>query len=202
MTTGIDAILFDLGNVLLTLDWERAAGRLSERAGRSAGELLAYAQAAPAVRELSVGRISRQEFFQECVRGLGFRGSAGEFEEMWSDMFHPNEPMLALARSLKGKLPRVLLSNTNAIHMRAIFARFPELGELEGHVLSHEVGYEKPDPRIYQHALRRHRLRASRTVFVDDLAENVAGAQAVGLRAIQYRDAAQTLAALAALGVG
>ena len=120
---------------------------------------------------------------------------------MWSDMFHPNEPMLALLRSLKGKLPRLVLSNTNAIHMRVVFGRFPQLWDLDGFVFSHEVGCEKPDPRIYRRVLRRYRLVAARAVFIDDLAENVAGARAVGLRAIHYRDAAQTLGELAELGI-
>lgn len=201
MSAPVEAVLFDLGNVLLTLDWERSARRMSAATGRSVADLVAYAKDAQLIRQFGAGRVSRVDFFETLAAELGFHGPATEFEDIWSDMFHPNQPMLDLARSLKGRCPRVLLSNTNAIHMPVIFARFPEIADLDGHVLSHEVGFEKPAPEIYRYALRRHGLEAARTVFIDDLAHNVDGARAVGIRAIHYRDPATTCATLAELGL-
>ncbi|MCX7916030.1 MAG: HAD-IA family hydrolase, partial [Verrucomicrobiae bacterium] len=117
------------------------------------------------------------------------------------DMFSPNEPVLAAAHQLRGRIPRVVLSNTNAIHMQYIFARFPMIRGFDGYVLSHELGVEKPDRRIFEGTVRRYRLNARRTVFVDDVAEYVAGARAVGLHAVHHTDAQQTLAELTKLGV-
>ena len=120
---------------------------------------------------------------------------------MWSDMFAENRPMLALAAALKGRLPRVILSNTNAVHMQYVLRAFPGVRDFDGHVFSHEVGLEKPDPRVYLYTLQRHGLTATRTVFIDDVIANVEGAVAVGLRAIHYQSYVQTRQELVNLGL-
>ncbi len=196
-----DAIVFDLGNVLLTLDWDRPARRLGSRTGLTRQQLDDYYQRTPWAHRLAVGEMSKADFYAIVAAELGFTGSFAEFAALWSDMFTPNEPMITLARHLKGRLPRLILSNTNAIHMQFIFARYAFMDEFDGYVFSHEVGVSKPDPRIYERMLRRHRLTARRTVFIDDVPENVAGAQAMGLTAIHYQTAAQTCRELTNLGL-
>ena len=109
--------------------------------------------------------------------------------------------MVQLAESLKTRLPRLILSNTNAIHMDYIFEQYPWIHAFDAHVLSHEVGLLKPDAAIYQHALSKCGLVAERTVFLDDLAANVEAARRVGLRAIHFQNAEQARAELTKLGV-
>jgi len=200
-TNGVDAVIFDLGVVLLHLDWERGAQRISARTNRTVPELMGWSQRSRWTRDLALGTISRREFLGGVVQELGFRGTQREFAAMWSDMFDANVPMLALAASLKGRVPRVILSNTNAIHMEHVFRAFPAVYDFDGHVFSHEIGLEKPDPRIYQYTLRRHRLTAPRTAFIDDTPANVEAAAAGGLRAIHYQSYDQTRAELASLGL-
>ena len=196
-----DAIIFDLGNVLLTLDWDRPARRLSACTGLTRQQLEEYYARTPWTNRLAVGALSKEEFFAIVAPELGFHGSYAEFAELWSDMFTPNAPMISLARSLKGRIPRLILSNTNAIHMEFVFSRYPFMDEFDGYVFSHEIGVAKPDARIYEWTLRRHRLAAARTVFIDDVSENVIGAQAVGLPAIHYQSAAQACRELTNLGL-
>jgi FMN phosphatase YigB (HAD superfamily) len=109
--------------------------------------------------------------------------------------------MISLAESLKGKLPRYLLSNTNILHMERILAEQPFLHGFDGHVLSYEVGLLKPDPKIYEHTLARIGLRAEQTAFIDDLKPNVEAARSVGMHAIQHHDVAATRQWLTKLGV-
>jgi HAD superfamily hydrolase (TIGR01509 family) len=61
-------------------------------------------------------------------------------------------------------------------------------------IISAEEGVAKPDPRIYHIAVERLGVRAEAAVFVDDLPENVQGAQAVGMRGVQFKNNAQTIA--------
>lgn len=197
----MEAVIFDLGNVLLTLHWERMLGRFAQHTGKSPAELERYHATAPWGRQLATGEISQWDYYEAVSAELGFTGSYDEFAAAWSDMFSPNEPILALADRLKGKLPRLILSNTNAIHMQFIFARYPCVLGFDGYILSHEIGAEKPDRRIYEWAVRRYRLDPARTVFVDDLIENVAGARAAGLRAVHHRDPVETHRELTKLGV-
>jgi FMN phosphatase YigB (HAD superfamily) len=197
----IEAVIFDLGNVLLFFDWEIAANRLCARTGRSRQELDHFIMTTPFVDQLSRGELSSQRFFEIVRRDTGFDGDFAEFARIWSDIFTPNEPMIALARRLKGRVTRLILSNTTAIHMDHIFGQFPIARELEGLVLSHEVGLLKPDPRIYELALQRFGLRAERTVFIDDIPTNVDGARAAGLHGIHYQNPDQLRLELTKLGV-
>jgi putative hydrolase of the HAD superfamily len=186
--SGIDGVIFDLGNVLLFFDWEIAANRLCARTGKSRQELDHYIMTTPFVDQLSRGELTKQRFFEIVAGDLGFTGTYEEFAVLWSDIFAPNEPMIALSRELKGKVRRIVLSNTNEIHTDFILKRYPFLREFEGLVLSHEVGLMKPDCRIYELALLRFKLTAARTVFVDDILANVEGARAAGLHGIHYQD--------------
>ena len=109
--------------------------------------------------------------------------------------------MLELAASLATRLPRILLSNTNAIHMDYVLKQFPMLQEFDAQIYSHEIGLLKPDRAIYALALRRSGLEAGRTLFIDDLHVNVEGARTVGLQAIQFEHIGQVRQELTKLGV-
>jgi 2-haloacid dehalogenase len=85
--------------------------------------------------------------------------------------------------------------------MDHIFSQFPIVREVEGLVLSYEVGLLKPDPRIYEQALQRFGLRAERAVFIDDIPTNVDGARAAGLHGIHYQNPDQVRLELTKLGI-
>lgn len=197
----IEAVIFDLGNVLIEVREDVALQRLSERTGKTPRVLADYVMLTPFVNQLARGELTPQQSFERAARDLDFPGSYEEFAWIWSDIFAPIEQMIALARSLAGHYRRVVLSNTNAIHAEFFVPRYPFLRELDGWVFSHEVGLLKPDPRIYRLTLERFGFTADRTVFIDDLAANVEGACAVGLCGIQHRSYEDTCRELTKLGV-
>jgi HAD superfamily hydrolase (TIGR01509 family) len=198
---GIDAVIFDLGNVLLAFDETRAVERLATRTGRTRQQINEYARGTPHVTELALGKVTKLRFFHTVAKDLAFDGTYEEFALIWSDIFTPIEPMIAVAESLKNRLPRLLLSNTNAIHMDYVFEHYPFLRDFDAHVLSHEVGLLKPDPAIFQHVLRTSGLTASRTVFLDDIAANAEAARHAGMQAIHFQNPGQARAELTKLGV-
>jgi len=61
-------------------------------------------------------------------------------------------------------------------------------------IISAEEGIAKPDPRIFRIAAERLGVRPQEAIFVDDRPENVLGARAVGMRAIQFETREQTIA--------
>ena len=198
---GIDAIIFDLGNVLLAFDESRAVERLAARTGKTRQQIEEYARGTPHVTELALGKVTKLRFFRTVAKDLAFDGTYQEFALLWSEIFTPIEPMIALAESLKNRLPRLLLSNTNAIHMDYVFEHYPFLQDFDAHVLSHEVGLLKPDPAIFQHALRTSGLTPARTVFLDDIAANAEAARHAGMQAIHFQNSDQARAELTKLGV-
>jgi glucose-1-phosphatase len=198
---GIDAIVFDLGNVLIAVDEPRAMERMAARTGKTPEQIREYIRGTPHEHELALGKLSKKQFFHTVAKDLGFDGTYDEFAQIWSDVFTPIEPMIALAESLKTRVPRLLLSNTNAIHMDYVFEHYAFLNDFDAHVLSHEVGMLKPDAAIYRFTLEKYGLAADRTVFLDDLATNVDGARRVGMQAIHYQGPDQARAELTKLGV-
>lgn len=199
--SGIEAIVFDLGNVLLPFDWHKIVRGLSARTGRGEREVGDYFVATPFLTQLNTGMIEKGMFVEVVSRDLGFDGTYEEFVMIWSDIFTRNEPMIEFAVKLKGKMPRLLLSNTNAIHMDFVLARYGFLCDFEGLILSHEVGCEKPERRIYELTITRFGLKAERTVFVDDIFANVEAAQSVGMHGVHHVRNEQTLEELTKLGV-
>lgn len=197
----MEAVIFDLGNVLLSFNWDVAVERFCARANCERRKLDDYIVTTPFTNQLAEGKLSKQRFFEIITKDFKFPGSYEEFALIWSDIFTVDEVMVALAAALRGHYRRYVLSNTNAVHMDFIFARYPFIHTFEGLVLSHEVGLQKPDHRIYEWTLARYGLTASRTVFIDDIWANVEGARGVGMQAIHHRDAASTREGLTKLGV-
>jgi len=197
----IEAVIFDIGNVLLPFDWGIACERFCERANCTRRELDDYIVTMPFTIQFELGQMTAQQFYETIARDLRFPGPYEEFVGIWSDVFTPNEAVVKLAQNLKGRYRRYLVSNTNTIHIEFIFARFPFMKEFDGHVLSFEIGCMKPDRRIYEHALAKFGLVGEQAVFIDDILANVEAARGVGLHALQYRDFEQLCEGLTKLGV-
>jgi HAD superfamily hydrolase (TIGR01509 family) len=198
---GVDAVIFDLGNVLIAVYEQRGAARFAERTGKTAAEVEAYFRATPHTTELALGKQTRRQFYRTVAHDLGFAGSYEEFADAWSDVFEPIEPMVELAQSLAERRPRLILSNTNVIHMEFIAARYSWVMEFDALILSHEVGLLKPDRAIYDLAVQRTGLPAERVLFIDDLQANVDGARAAGLQAVRFENAGQVRQELTNRGV-
>ncbi|MFU8894382.1 MAG: HAD-IA family hydrolase [Luteolibacter sp.] len=114
---------------------------------------------------------------------------AEDFLEAWRNVFTRNLPMLERVRALKkaGGHRLILFSNTNSLHDPWIFEEFPELDQFDGKVLSYEVGAMKPAPAIYEYAIREFSLDPASTLYIDDLAENIAAGERYGFRCHLYR---------------
>ncbi len=199
--TAINAVVFDLGNVLLPFDWDIAADRFCARCGCDRRRLDDYIVTTPFVQQLALGQITPARFFETLAGNFRFTGTFAEFAELWSDIFTEDRDMTRLAATLRGHCRRFILSNTNAIHIEFIFSRFPFMRDFDGYVFSHEVGLEKPDPEIYRRLARQVGLTPARTVFIDDILANVEAARAEGWQGIHHQVAAQTRAELTKLGV-
>ena len=197
----IDTVIFDLGNVLLLYDWQIAANRLCARVGKPRQEIDHYFMTTPFAAQLEQGEISKQDFFTRISRDMKFDGTYEEFALIWSDIFTPNEPMIALSQQLRGRVRRYVLSNTNEIHMDFISERYPFLRDFDGRVYSHEVRSMKPDARIYEFLLKTFGVEAGCAVFIDDILANIEGARAMGLHGIHYQGPEQVRQELTKLGV-
>ena len=180
------AVLFDLGDVLVRLRFERGLARLASFAGC---EPLAIRDAAAVYlgeRALACnrGELSPAAFLEGLCRSLGREVPLADAAEAWCDIFDPWPEMEALAAEvLDAGHPVWLLSNTDPLHFGRLRERIPVLGRFSGLHLSYEVGLTKPDPAYFEAFLRRSGLAPETCAFADDRPDNVAAARAVGIGA-------------------
>jgi putative hydrolase of the HAD superfamily len=181
----IDAVIFDIGNVLLKFDYLVAAHRLM--AHNNLAELPERAPIVAAKEALEGGRIDRAEFLRLVRPEFSHEGTDAEFVAMWEDIFEENKPKTRIAVALAAHgVPTYLLSNISCIHHDFIFRTYPVFRTFRDGVFSYRAGALKPDPRIYEIALAQLRIDPARTLFIDDLAPNIAAAEAFGLEGLVY----------------
>jgi putative hydrolase of the HAD superfamily len=147
-------------------------------------------EALATVRGLERGDLTEGEFSERMGAVLGVADHTGLVDRMFAGM-GPDEAMMAAVRAVRrAGVPTGLISNSMG-EGRYDRSTFPEL--FDGIVISGEVGLHKPDPAIYRLGAERIGLTPEDCVFVDDLRENCAGAEAVGMTAVLHRGAAKTL---------
>jgi FMN phosphatase YigB (HAD superfamily) len=199
----IRAVVFDLGRVLLWFDNGLFLRTLAARSGRTFEEVREIAHAnLDLIRGFDRGEVTAEDFRAGVCAALRVNLEAGAFWSAYEDIFSVHAPGLDVARRLRVTgLKLVLLSNTDAVRYEFVRRRFPETQFFDAYVLSYEVRLLKPEPGIYLEAARRAGCPPEECVFIDDLAENVAGAEAVGMAGIVYAPTTDLAAALRRLGV-
>ncbi|MFM7319833.1 MAG: HAD family hydrolase [bacterium] len=202
----ISTVVFDFGNVIAHFDYKIAAGRIGQPLGLSGADLMAMAMGLgfhSLLMDLESGRIAENTFLEELKTRLELPQTVAELAADWADIFTANEPVHALAHQLKDAgYALVLGSNTNAIHARQFRRQFAGLlDRFDGLVMSHEVGAMKPARLFYERCHTVAGVRPDECVFIDDMAENVAGAQSAGLHALHYTDTELLVNQLRKLGV-
>lgn len=142
------------------------------------------------IREVDLGLISRDEFWDSAAKLLGL--SRAELDREVKKLGSLDEDLMALAKELRGKGYKTgIISNVGLGFIERIFTDHKAADYFDTLVLSSEVGLIKPDPGIYRIAADRLDIRPEEAVFVDDLVKNVEGAKATGMRAFLYRDPVQ-----------
>ncbi len=201
MTTP-QAVVFDLGKVLLDFDYGIAVGRIQKRCRLSRDELHSLINQSPLLLRYESNRLSTADFFAE-VKGLtGFRGDLTEFRGLFSDIFTEIQPMTALHGELRRRgVPTYVFSNTNEMAIDHIRAQFPFFRNFDGYVLSYEHDLLKPDPKLYAVVERLAGRRGADLLYIDDRPENVAGAQARGWQTVLHRTPEQTRSAVIESGL-
>ncbi len=183
----LEAIIFDIGNVLLSFDFGQTFRRLAPLCSVHESEILSVFSRLKDPFES--GRLGADDFLKQVTLELGYRGDAVELRLAWQEIFEPIEQTHALVRRLHSRIPLYLLSNTNDLHTEYFLSRYSVFECFQDAIFSQQVGLLKPNPEIYRVATRRFSINPENTLFIDDLEENVASAVAVGLKTHHYNAA-------------
>ena len=197
LLSDIRAIVFDVGRVLVDFTYDDCFRFLAEY-GAVFPDVNAFAEKTN-LSAYERGRLSSDAYLENVRRLLSRPVDRSVLIRQWVRIFEPIPEMMALARGLAADYAVYVLSNTSALHWEYLLSKY-HLGRIgKGGMASFEVGALKPEPAIFRAAERRFGLIPEKTVFVDDIFENVAGATACGWRGIHHVSVEATKRALAIL---
>ena len=192
---GAKALIVDFGGVLTTSIWP-AFAEFCEGEGLEPDAVRELfrgdAEALRLLRSLETGEIDSAEFEPAFGALLGVEDSTDLTARLFAGL-RPDQAMIGAVRAAGAAGIRTgLISNSwgLGIYDRAPIDIFDEV------VISGEVGMHKPNADIYVLACERLEVAPAEAVFVDDLRENCAGAEAVGMTAVLHRDSSETVAKL------
>ncbi|PZX15014.1 2-haloacid dehalogenase [Palleronia aestuarii] len=176
----VEAVIFDIGNVLIEWQperyYDRTIGREKRRAMFDAVDLHGMNE-----------RIDRGENFRDVVYAVaaatpGWQAEIRDWHDCWIELAEPVIPhSLSLLRALRSKgVPVHALTNFGVESFALAKTHYPFLNEFDTAFVSGHMGVTKPDPRIYEMVEATTRLAPETLLFTDDRAENIEAAAARG----------------------
>ena len=198
----VKALLFDLGRVLVNVDYDMGYSRMAALAGLTLEEVRDRLRDSRLAYAFESGLMPSSEFVSRVCELMGVSPSFEEFAEIWYSVFHegPIIPEEFIA-GLHERYRLVLLSNTNALHYEMLEQRLPVLKHFDAYTLSYKLEAQKPAQAIYRDAIVKAGCAPGECFYTDDIAEYIDGARAAGICAAQFRGFGRLKADLRAAGV-
>ena len=180
------AIYFDLGGGIVRTEFQSPRQHLAERFGMEYDGLVKLVFDSETAVQASLGLINEDEHWAAVMRRLHLPES--ETQAVRDEFFAGDGidlHLLDFMRELRKQVKVGLISNAwSGLRQWIVSNKFADA--FDTMTISAEVRAAKPDARIYQIALEKLGVAPAEAVFLDDFAENVAGARAVGMLAIHF----------------
>ena len=196
--SSIKNIVFDLGAVIIPIDFEKTFQAFSTLSKISVEEIKRRHQTSSIFQEFEKGIIGNYAFIQELRTLLEVNNTTSDQQliDAWNALLLPiPKERIDRIKVLASSFRLFLLSNTNPIHIKDVnrilieCTEVPALENLfETTWYSYDLGLIKPDISIYETILRLKELKANETVFLDDNADNIKGALSTGIYALHVTE--------------
>lgn len=197
-----EAVVFDLGKVLLDFDYAITARQLAELCDVTAEDLKATIDQTRLLLDYEGGKISTDEFYKMVCEQTGYRGAFEKFSDAFADIFSEIPPMVALQARLKEEgVPCFIFSNTNEIAINHIKRNFPFFATFDGYVYSYVEKAMKPEESIYRAVERETKRSGQQLIYIDDRPENIEKGKAMGWQTVHHVSPEASIAAFAAAGL-
>jgi len=189
MTPPVQALLFDLGGVVLDIDFKRAFSHWQPVSRLSLAEIQAAFQFDAAYQQHERGDIDAAQYFAHLCSMLQLQPGHARVAEGWNAIFTGViGETLATVQSARRYWPCYAFTNSNSAHQAAWSSMFPELAQTFDRIfVSSDMGCRKPEQQAFEHIAREIGVAAGAILFFDDLAENVDGAARAGLQTVHVR---------------
>lgn len=192
MIQGIRHIIFDLGGVILNIDYNLTQKAFVDIGITNFDDIYSQLSQTSLFDELEKGNIGKEEFVAELKKVTPVHITESQIITAWNAMLL-DFPLrrLQILQQLRLHYDLFLLSNTNEIH-EAEFNRIlmdvngiPNIGTFFDKVyLSHRVGLRKPMKEIFERVLTDNTLDPNKTLFIDDSPQHIESAKALGIQTI------------------
>lgn len=185
----IKNIIFDLGGVILNIDYMRTANAFQELGIENYNDLYTQFNQIDIFDKLEKGEITPGFFYNEIRRMSSLNITDEQISNAWNAMLL-DFPVkrLELLQELKSKYNIYLCSNTNEIHLNDYNKTLKQTFGIDNlgdifikEYYSHKVGMRKPDAEIFQLIIDENNLNPKETLFIDDSPQHIEGARKVGL---------------------
>lgn len=183
--TPLRAVLFDLGRVVIDIDFDRALAAWQKHSRLPLHELRTLYQADEPYRQHETGALSDDGYFRYLRERLQLDCGIEDVARGWNALLVAGiDETLQMIDAIRGQIPCYAISNTNGCHVQEMHRAFPDLLPRFRKVFaSHEIGYRKPDARAFLHVCREVGVAPAKALLFDDLPVNIEGARACGLQA-------------------
>ena len=193
MDKNIKNIVFDLGGVLVDLDFKNAINGLQQAGFANVKEQLQAFDQDGIFQKFELGEINADEFRTAIRENSTVTLTDEEVDALWNSMLlEVPRKKLELILELRGKYMVYLLSNTNSIHWDYVcknafnYRGFRVNDYFEETFLSFEMHLAKPDKAIFEKVLHEANLLPEETLFIDDSEANCKAAEELGIHAHHY----------------
>lgn len=195
------ALLFDLGGVVVDIDFDRALAAWAPHSALPLPELKQAFRFDDAYQRHERGEIDGRAYFEHLAQVLRLDASLEQIASGWNAIFvGERASTLAAIEALRPALASYAFTNTNATHMACWSQRYPRLGAaFERIFASHELGLRKPERAAFERVVQGIGVAPQAVLFFDDLEDNVEAARQAGLQGVHVRSAADVIERLAAL---
>ena len=200
MPPAVDAVLFDLGGVVIDIDFGRCFAHWAASAGRPLEEITEAFVADGAYEAHERGELDATGYFAVVRQTLGLDLDDETLLAGWCDIYlDVVDGVVPLLEAAAAHVPLYAFTNTNPSHVTAYSARFgSQLAMFDRVFTSCDLGLRKPEVEAFRTIASAIAVAPERILFLDDSEANVAGAVAAGLQAAHTTSVSATEAALAA----
>ncbi|MDA9981768.1 HAD family phosphatase [Gammaproteobacteria bacterium] len=199
----INALLFDLGGVVINIDFDQALRSWERQSKLSIEDIRCRFVMDTPYEQHERGEIRATEYFKHLRNTLELEGSDEEIARGWNAIFLGEiTQTLNDIRMAKTQLPCFAFTNSNPTHQAAWMAAYPQLATAFDNVfVSSDLGLRKPDHAAFYAIAETTGIDLSTLLFFDDTLQNVEGALSAGLQAVHVRTPADVKRKLEGIGV-
>jgi len=186
----IQTLIFDLGGVVVDIDFNLAFQCWETKSDLSISEISARFKMDSAYKKHETGQISWDEYAEHLRQSLQIDGSDQDILTGWNSIFKDQvTDVVEAIGSICEKNHCSLLSNSNLAHQEFWAIKYKAFLPLFSNVfVSSEIGFRKPDHDCFKYIFDKLNIEASDAIFFDDTYENIVAGRQFGIESVHVRN--------------